>query len=209
MLLHIRPRLLSPFKAVELLDLQISVRLLDVELDGGLEILLHGGSDLATRRPYPNKNYAVACRKKGGKRAIDGILIETLAPVEEFLYTARWSIESSFEATHIVRYTLLDHDFDAASDDMTLWYAHSPSLGGWPDRRPDWWTKHVPTLYSDAFMEVVHRESRAGTTDSFDAEDRIIIREQAFPMPTIEPGRILGRVHGFPIPPLNTAFHLP
>ena len=49
MLLHIRPRLYSPFKNVALIDLEINP----------LGIHLAGGVDLATRRPYPNKHYAV------------------------------------------------------------------------------------------------------------------------------------------------------
>jgi hypothetical protein len=59
--MHIRPRLFSPFKNVALIDLQINP----------LGIHLAAGVDLATRRPYPNKRFAVACRKEGQK-AIDG-----------------------------------------------------------------------------------------------------------------------------------------
>ena len=102
MLLHIRPRLYSPFRNVSLIDLDID-----------LGIHLVGGVDLATRRPYPNKHYTVACGKEG-HMAIDGILIETLIPADEIHTTARWAIEAAFCVTHHVRYKLLDHDFDAA-----------------------------------------------------------------------------------------------
>ena len=66
----------APIRNVALVDLQIDP----------LGIRLVGGDDLATRRPYPNKMYAVACRKQGQK-AINGILIETAKPVEELDYT--------------------------------------------------------------------------------------------------------------------------
>ncbi len=111
MLFHIRPRLISPFKDVELVDLGIHP----------LNLRLEGGLDLATRRPYLNKRYAVACRKEG-RKAIDGILIEMAAPVQEMHYTARWAVEATFLVTHDIHYKLLDHDFDAASDSMVLWY---------------------------------------------------------------------------------------
>lgn len=91
MLVHIRPRLFSPFRNVSLMDLEIKP----------LGIHLMGGIDLTTRRPYPNKRYAVACRKQGHK-AIDGILIETAKPVDVLRYIARWAVDATFCAIHRV-----------------------------------------------------------------------------------------------------------
>src|ERR1700683_4536693 len=101
MLLHIRPRLFCPFRNTALIDLEIKP----------LGIHLLGGVDLTTRRHYPNKRYAVACRKRGHK-AFDGILIETETRVTDLLYTARWAIEGELCVTHSVDYKVLDHDFD-------------------------------------------------------------------------------------------------
>lgn len=98
MLLHIRPRLFCPFKNVALVDLTIEP----------LVLQLVGGIDLATGRPYRNKYYTVAYRKQG-RKAIDGILIETGNPIEELGYTARWAIEAALLVTHRVLYTALDH----------------------------------------------------------------------------------------------------
>ncbi|CAB3802588.1 hypothetical protein LMG28614_05651 [Paraburkholderia ultramafica] len=69
MLIHITPRFFTcdqsgPF--VELIDLRIDP----------LDLFLRGGKELTTRRPYPNKHFAVACRKAGSK-AIDWILVDT------------------------------------------------------------------------------------------------------------------------------------
>ena len=71
MLLHIRPRLISTFKHVALIDLEIEP----------IGLRLTGGVDLATRRPYRNKRYAVACRKRG-QEAVNGILIKTKTPID-------------------------------------------------------------------------------------------------------------------------------
>jgi Family of unknown function (DUF6012) len=84
MLLHIRPKLFAPFKdPVALVDLEITLF--------GLQF--RGGVDLATRRPYPNKRFPVACRREA-RKALDGILIETPGPVDEFHVTARWATPS-------------------------------------------------------------------------------------------------------------------
>lgn len=180
MLLHIRPRLYSPCRNVALVDLAIEP----------LGLHLAGGVELATRRPYPNRHYAVACRKKGTK-AINGILIETAAPLDEFHTTARWAIEAQSMVTHDVHYRLLDHDFDAASDDMILWYACAS--GPWEDRWPTWARTGAP-VRAEPVMELhPPDEQRLFTTDVIDdATGWITSRTQTFAMPTIERGRITG-----------------
>ena len=187
MLLHIRPRLFAPFREVELVDMEIKP----------LNLRLKGGVDLATRRPYPNKRYAVACRREG-RKAIDGILIETSTPVQEMHYTARWAIQAAFVAIHEVHYTLLDYDFDAASDNMVFWYGCGPEFGNWSNRWPTW-AKDLAPVHAEPKMEVVP----AGTADAANkllsyAEDVrdeqlgwIIRRHQTFAMPTLERERIL------------------
>src|ERR1700738_95197 len=124
MLLHLLPRLFSlQFGIVSVVDVEIPTL--------GLRLL--GNVDLTTRRPYPNKHYAVACRKRGHK-AVDGIFIETGEPVAHIDCITRWAVEAKAVVTHRVRYTLLDRDFDSASDHMLLWCAESDGLGGWSDR---------------------------------------------------------------------------
>jgi hypothetical protein len=199
MLLHIRPRFLAPHptRKVELLELHFDP----------LGIYLTK-TDLASRKPYPNRNYTVGCPRKGGTRAIDGLLIETATLVDRFTATALWAIDGSFESTHVIHYSILDHDFDFASDNMTLWYAHAPWLNcpAWSDRRPDWWVRHTPTLYSDSYMEYTPHKSLMETTDSFDDQGRILVRDQAFPMPTIERGRLFQPPSSFYVPPIESIF---
>jgi hypothetical protein len=198
MLWHIRPRLYSPFENVALIDLKIEP----------LGFFLIGGQDLVTRRPYPNKHYAVACRKQGQK-AINGILIETLRPEAEIVVTARWAIEAEKAVTHEVHYTLLDRDFDAASDDMMLWYACGAELGGWSSRWPERF-KGVAPVSVEPVMELLPRRSR-----SRDAEDVldgtgewIVGRRETFAMPTLEPERITDSRLCDRMPRLASAFHI-
>jgi hypothetical protein len=164
------------------------------------------GVDLATRRPYPNKRYAVACRREG-RKAIEGILIENSPPVEKLDYTARWVVDAEFVATHRVSYKLLDHEFDAASDSMMLWYATSRSLGGWSSRWPAWAEGLAPAS-AEPKMEIIPGDvSRA--SDVLDARGRIVERREMFSMPTIERKRILNaKVFHERLPTLDSAFHL-
>lgn len=110
-------------------------KLIDVSSDE-LGVMLKGGEHLTARRPYPNKNYLVACRKVGQK-AMQGILIKTPTPVREFNVVTRWAIAASYIATHRVLYIVLDDDFDAISENMVLWYAMNGGHGAWKSRWPD------------------------------------------------------------------------
>jgi hypothetical protein len=204
MLLHIRPRLYSPFKAVELVDLEISP----------LDLQLVGAVDLATRRPYRNKRYAVACRKQESK-AMDGILIETKSTVDEFVSVARWSVEYSLLVTHCVHYTLLDRDFDAASDDMTLWKSCLDNFGQISEDRTPSWAKGTAAVHGEPVMEVIAETgdrhwvcpNLVGTLD--DVEKKwIVSRCEVFPMPTIDRGRIVNRELNERMPSPNMAFQL-
>jgi hypothetical protein len=198
MLLHIRPRLFSPLAHVALVELEIAplgVRLVD-------------GVDLATRRPVPNKRYAVACRKQG-RKAIDGILIETEKAVDQLDITARWAIAAELVVTHRVRYTLLDHDFDAASDHMFLWHATlpPPSGKGWPNRLPFDWEDRPDEPVMEVTPEII---TKAATQreDIIDGKTGfIIVRRETFAMPTIEKERLLQTLEEEPrMPRLSSAF---
>ena len=114
MLLHVRPRLFS--------FLNVALATLDSDALG-----LHlTGKELDTRRPYPSKEYAVACRRQG-RKAIDGILIETPQFIGRFDIKTQWAVEALLLVTHHVDYRVIDRDFLAASDDMmpSAWRSRS------------------------------------------------------------------------------------
>ena len=192
MLLHIRPRLFSPFKTVYLIEFDIL----------GLHLTR---KELATRRPYPNKRWAVACRRQGGTKAMDGILIETKDILSEYRYAARWAIlpsslppsssspaEAQYVASHYVHCKILDRDFDAVSEHTMFWHRCSPGLG------------YEPAL------EVIRSERCPSNAVDIVGESRMIIcRRQTWEMPTIERERLFNSKldHDHRIPSLAMAFH--
>jgi hypothetical protein len=156
--------------------------------------------ELVTRHPYPNKMHAVACRRIG-KKAIDGILIETPDQSDEFSTMARWAIEAQMVVSHWIEYRSVDREFDAASDKQMLWHGTYGDLGDWSDRtlRND---QHSP-------MMQLERDMKTGSdvVDEFDAASGFITRRiQPFDMPTIERGRILECRMFDRIPRIKNAF---
>lgn len=195
MLLHIRLRLFSPFRKPQLVELTIEPL--------GLHLR---GTDLATRRPYGNNGYAVACRRKN-RKAVDGILIETPQRVTSLHYTARWALDAELVVTHKVNYKLLDQEFDAASDSMMLWYGCLASLGGWSSRWPAWAEGLWPAAVEPK-MEVLPTKDSTRAVDVLDERGWITERREVFAMPTIERERILAGPVEHPMPPYDSVFNL-
>lgn len=139
--IHIRPKVYGQFVKVDLIDLHIPE----------LNMTLNGSSDLVVRRPYPNKCYHVACRRKG-RRAIDGLLIKTEAVPDRFCCIVNWRVlgtsddvlnptigdDAARDITHDVTYEIVDREHDLFSSDMMLWTGSSGRLGDWATRYPDW-----------------------------------------------------------------------
>jgi len=202
MLIHIRPRLFCPFKEVSLVDLNIEP----------LGLRLSGARHLSAGRPYRNKHYSVAYRR-GSRKAIDGILLSAPGLVKYLGYSARWAIAAEIVVTHKVRYVVLDQDFDAASDDMTVWGKHSrqpgvSSLGDWENRDPAWARADgVFPCNAEPAMEVLPRTDvrYLATTDVMEG-NYISERRQEFHIPTIEKERMLGTWLNTRMPDIASAF---
>jgi hypothetical protein len=192
MLLHIRPRLYSPFKHVALVKLGIEPFGVEFQAD-----------ELRTGRPYPNRWYAVGCLRRG-RKAVDGILIETPEVVDEFRCVARWAVDAELVVTHRIDYKVIDHDFDAVSDSMVLWHA---TMDGWSNRVP---MKDVAPVNLEPMMETEPRQrpdSRRWNQDLIEG-DWIIYRHEIFSMPTIERERITKPRYGERMPSPEVAFRL-
>lgn len=172
-----------------------------------LNIALVGGKELTARRPYPNKNYLVACRKSGQK-AMNGILIDSKSPVREFNIVTRWAVAASHVATHRVRYIILDEEYDAISENMVLWSATSESLGSYKSRWPGNEEYGTPAM-SQPRMEAFQRLQRVGAiSDVTDASGAVIERSEVFKLPTLQPERVLNSKlsYGDRMPNLEAAF---
>ena len=181
-LYHIRPRMFSCFhtKLVELRIDPLGIRL--------------KGNDLRTGRPYPNKSYDVGHRRIGRKH-VDGILLALSDWPPDLEVQASWAIAAEIVLKHRVMYKLLDTDFGAASDDMSLWHAAVEVNDDWKtadnplqawketptkfqNRRPEW-AKDAVACTAEPCMLVSLDEPPADKTE-------------VFALPTIEPERILG-----------------
>lgn len=178
MLLHLSPTLCNEGQDSVLVDVRV--------LPLGLHLV--GGVDVVARRPYPNKRYLVACRKRG-RKAVRGFLVALPASLTEWTVITRWAVDAERLLTHSVRYELLDTDFTAASDSMTLWYGTDAELGGWSDRFP-------PCHRGAAPMRVEPRMTLDQAT-----------RCETFRLPTIEPERLVHSLLEDRLPALADAFH--
>jgi hypothetical protein len=114
MLIHISPKLYVSFcRRVFECDV-VDVSIPEVGL------ILRGGKDIVARRPYPEKQTLVVCRKRG-RHAINGILVETEQFLPSFTVITRWAVDAEVVTTHRVRYMVMDSDYDAVSDNIMLW----------------------------------------------------------------------------------------
>lgn len=171
-----------------------------------LGLKLFGGKDLVERRPYPNKSYLVACRKIGQK-AIDGFLVEVDDDLNEFLAITRWQINDEQIVEHIVKYTVLDDEFDAVTGNMVLWNAMSPSLGGFSDRCPTEAKNWRPAL-AQPCMSVIPSKREGHVMDSINHDGKIIKRVEACSLHTVERERLQNPffIKNDRMPEIETAF---
>lgn len=202
MLIHITPRIYQGphgFFDVELVDVRID--------QFGLH--LRGGVEVAARKPYPNKQYHVAC-KKVGQKAICGILLDVGERPKSFVATTRWAVNADRIVVHRVEYVLLDEEFDTATDNMILWHAMSASLGGWSSRWPKLDPDACPANAQprmDILPPAHSGAKRVGeVADTFGPDGLLAERAEVFRLPTIERERFLSRKVNDRLPSPEMAF---
>lgn len=197
MLIHLIPAIVADRTNVPCSLVDITCR--------GLGLNLVGGKDLTARRPYPNKNYLVACRKIGQK-AVNGLLVETEHLIRDFTVVTRWSVAASHIATHSVRYILADVEFDTVTQEMMLWAGTHPSQGDYKSRYPIDGVYGSP-LESQPKMEAFKRIKRVGEiTDRLDKNGAVIERAEVFYIPTVERDRLSVSIFEGRMPAIENAF---
>ncbi|RMR16843.1 hypothetical protein ALP90_200106 [Pseudomonas amygdali pv. ulmi] len=197
MLIHLIPNILADRS-------NVPCSLVDVT-SPELGLNLIGGKELTARRPYPNKNYLVACRKIGQK-AVNGFLVETQVPLREFTVVTRWAVAARHIAKHSVRYIITDEEFDTVTEEMMLWSATHPSQGEYKSRYPIGFTYGSP-LESQPRMEAFKRIKRVGEfTDELDKHGAVIERSELFRLPTVERDRLSISFFGDRMPAIESAF---
>ncbi|MGK2742044.1 DUF6012 family protein [Tepidicaulis sp. LMO-SS28] len=197
MLIHLLPCLMACQRT------EPHCELVDFRSDD-LGLHLKGGAELAARRPYPNKNWLIACPRKG-RKAIVGFFIETAAPLTSFTTLTRWKVAGRDVIEHEVRYEVLDQDFDAVTASMLLWYGIENTRGSWAPRWPDAAKDWTPML-AQPRMELTTRRRQGDYKDRVQ-DDRILGRQESVALHTIERERLLSPVlHAERMPPLESAF---
>lgn len=208
MLIHITPRIIQPKNHCFPCTLvELSVPELELSLTS---------NELATRKPYPNKNYSVGCRRAGLK-TIDGILVDTpTRNIDHYTVTAKWSLseEADIILTHVVRHIILDNDFDAVSDNMLLWQGAETWESRWPDFAAGW-----SPASAQPRMDILSRPEAPKRDGEVEDEtipvligeeglSAMLIRHrfETFRLPTIERERLLNARPDERLPTLELAF---
>tara|TARA_Y100001949_G_scaffold21781_1_gene15408 strand:+ start:93 stop:734 length:642 start_codon:yes stop_codon:yes gene_type:complete len=198
MLLHLIPKIINKYA-------NVSVSLVDITIPE-LDLTLRGNIDVTTRKPYPNKTHHVACRK-AGRKAINGIFVETGKFIFSFSVVTRWSLNAQQVITHRVNYNVLDSDYNCISDDPLNWT--KTREGNFECRTPERLSNYSP-LESKVAMEVLYEGNSSPKkcfyTDTFE-NGLLIERVEESHIHTIE----FDRLHHWQemsgrIPALNDAF---
>jgi hypothetical protein len=195
MLLHIRPKLYAPWRTPVMVRV-VEIRELGLRLDD---------RSVTERQPYPHKDCWVVCRKSG-RKAIDGLLIETDRPVDYFHVHTEWLIKD-YVVSHSVEYRILDHDFGAASDNIMLWRGTSKELGGWPSRIPRSLISSSAPKFREPSMAFFEEEANKPDTEDRVVDGIITERRQIFSMPTLERERLVGNELNSRLPLIKDAFN--
>lgn len=162
------------------------VQLIDVSIDE-LGILLRDGVDIVARKPYPNNAYLVACRKSG-RRAMDGLLIESAEHVPSYTVVTRWALAAETVVTHRVKHVVLDAEFDTVTDKMRLW--HPLPARQWASRWPDGYHDGSPAECQPR-MQLTSLPGRQGAVIDAVVDKIILERAEVFHLPTVERDRVI------------------
>lgn len=183
MLLHITPRYYLKYS-------DVLVDLLDVSIPE-LNLILKAGEDLVVRTPHRNKCYKVACRKKG-RKALNGIFIETDVAVRNFTVVTRWIVNASI-STHVVHYHINDDEFDAATEEEFFWSGFSATPYRTRKKNEEGkesFSKRQPAMITDPEdFEFCDEESHLTYNESDDA-GIIRYRTETYNMPSVERERL-------------------
>jgi hypothetical protein len=173
MLIHVTPKIYSGSNSRS-----VDVSLVDLKIpEFGLS--LRGGEHIVGRKPYPNKLYTVACRKQG-REAVKGLLIEIGGRVKNFTVVTRWELQAEIVIQHIVKYHVLDEDFETVTDSMLLWH----------DRWPKSAKNYTPASHQPR-MDVFSGNGRKGDFhDTVNSSGIVLERHETFHIPTIEKVRL-------------------
>lgn len=202
MLIHVTLKFYMPYS-------DFVPKIVDIAIPD-LNLVLKGRVDVEARKPYPNKCYFVACRKKG-RKAMDGILIDTGDGhrLSDFELITRWNLGGS-TVTHRVKMNITDTEFDAVTDKIILWSGFS---GKFLPRHPTGTENWLPASCQPR-MILLPEDNKSDRDDDiknirFNKSPNSIIKEriERYVVPTVERTRLNGSIPlGDRVPPQDDAF---
>lgn len=175
MLIHIVPRIL-----IRNYFQQQCCELIDISSEE-LGFSLKGGLDVVARRPYPNKQYLVACRKKGQK-AFNGLFIQSQSFKERFSVVTRWNFLGEQPVIQVTHYEVLDRDHDAVTECVVSWERYPASL------------ENFSPVAIQPMMDLEQNTLKSDVTDSV-VDGVIVRREIKLPIYTQSVESVLNALH--------------
>jgi hypothetical protein len=179
MLLHLTPRFYLCYSDVH-------VDIVDMSIPE-LGLTLKGDKDVVLRTPYPNKRYKVVCRKKG-RKAINGIFIETDKRLNDFTVVTRWGVNSDI-SVHKIHYHIIDSDYDAVTEYIMMWSGFYGTPYNSRTKEPQW----IPAKDQPRMVTLLN-DSESKRDESIynvvDGEGIVRERTEYIEMPTVERERL-------------------
>lgn len=200
MLIHLTPRFYAQPRKAFLIG---ECRLISLQVcELGVDLK---ASDLVSRKPFPNKHHWVASRNIG-RKAVEGILIETADHVQTFTSRARWLVNEEHIVAHEVEYTVLDQEFDSVSDKTMLWYAGTMQGRHYESRWPADVASHGR---AQPVLELFPRTGEPASpvhpyTDTLSELGLVKLRQEKLSMPTLQRTRITETDWSDRMPPEHT-----
>jgi hypothetical protein len=145
-------------------------------------------NDLKINRPYPNLNHIVG-HSISEKKNTAGLLFETQSIARKFDSESIWLVDG-VEILHVVKYDIIDEDFDAVSDQMIYWYAFANDANKHFQSRIPIQYCGTPPLEIQPKMEYKSTVFSHYSKDTLNDENYIIKRVNTLSLPTLESDRL-------------------
>ncbi|EGF1823864.1 hypothetical protein L8902_004404 [Salmonella enterica] len=150
-----------------------------------LDFIIEGNA-LSTGRPYPNKNIWVGMRK--GRKAINGILLNTDKHLKWFTTEYQWCVENMGMITHRVTTCIEDNEFDMVSQDIML----NGGFDSWESRVHSAYENLAPVEIQPTMESFLNKpgENTHDVWIEYEWGDFLISREESLLLHTIQPERL-------------------
>lgn len=144
------------------------------------------GDALSVGRPWPNKNIWVGMRR--GRKATNGLLLNTDKRLKDFTTKYQWTIEGMGTIEHIVVNYIEDDEFDMVSQEILL----NGGFDKWESRVHSAYTNLAPVYIQpkmESFLSKIGTESHDVWTE-FEWGKFLTLREESLLLHSIQSERL-------------------